>query len=117
MTTETNNQLVTVDYAKAQMSIALTKVGLLVQSFHNRRADLVMNEDPENLEAISKFIADKRKAKKVIEEEHSIIKKPHLEACKACDKAKNETIALIDDPALDVEAWYNNTMSNNDRIS
>lgn len=110
-----NNQLITVDAAKIQISVALTKVGLLIQNFHTRKSNLVLNEDQENLDKISEFIGDKKKAKKVIEENHTVVKKPYFEAGKAVDKAKNELIALLDGPDLDVETWYNSTMNDIDR--
>lgn len=110
-----NGQLITVDAAKTKISIGLTQAGLLIQSFHDRKSLLVLNEEPENLEAISKYISDKKKAKKIIEEQHSVVKKPYFEAGKAVDKAKNDMIALLDDPQLDAESWYNKTMADIER--
>ncbi len=100
-----SGQLITVDAAKMQISIALTNRGLMVQSFHTRRANLTLNRD--NLEEISLFLADSRTAKKITEDSFKEIKKPYFEAGKACNEAKNETLAMIDEVANPIQDWYN----------
>jgi hypothetical protein len=101
-----NGQLMTIDTAKSKISVALTRVGLLYQSFHTRKSELVLNEDPENVEAVKKFLSDRKEAKKIVEETHKVIKKPYFDAGKAADNAKSEIIALFDEVGTDVEAWY-----------
>jgi len=110
-----NGVLITLDGAKSKISVALTKVGLIVQSFHTRAAALILNDDPENLETVKKFLSDKKEAVKVTEETHKIIKKPFFDSGKACDLAKNETIALLDEAANPVEIWYKKTCDEIDR--
>lgn len=104
-------QLITVDAAKAKISVALTGRGLMVQSFHTRKANLVLNRDPENLESVSQFLADLRTAAKITEESFKEIKKPYFEAGKACDTAKNETLAMIEEVAKSISEWYNKEMA------
>lgn len=110
-----NNQLITTDKVKAQISIALTKASLLIQSLHTRRANLVLNEDPENMEEIRKFIADKKEAKKIVADQHTVIKKPYFDAGKAADLAKNEMTAMIEDADNGAEVWFNNKCAELDR--
>lgn len=106
-----NGQLITVDAAKAKISVALTSRGLMVQSFHTRKSNLVLNRDPENIEAISQFLADLRAAAKITEESFKEIKKPYFEAGKACDAAKNETLVMIDELSKSVYEWFNKEMA------
>jgi len=110
-----SNQLITVDSAKTQMSVALTKVNLLVQTIATRASNLIFNEDQQNLDAISEFLADVRAAKKSVEESHKEIKKPYFEAGKAVDTAKNEMISAIDTSAGDTGDRYNKIMAEIER--
>ena len=103
-------QLITIDAAKAKISIALTPLGLVIQSFFTRKEELILNEEPENLEKVSKFLSDSRLAGRTIEDSHKEIKKPFFEAGKACDAAKNESLKLLDDATKDISAWYNKTL-------
>lgn len=110
-----SNQLITVDSAKTQMSVALTKVNLLVQTIATRASNLIFNEDQQNLDAISEFLSDVRAAKKSVEESHKEIKKPYFEAGKAVDTAKNEMISAIDTSAGDTGDRYNKIMAEIER--
>jgi hypothetical protein len=110
-----NNQLITVDAAKTELSIALTKVGLMVQTFQTRSDSVIRNEDQENLEIASKILADKRMAVKTITDAHKIGKAPYYEAGKAYDTAKNETVSMVESSCADLELWYNKTMSEIER--
>lgn len=110
-TTLNGNQLISVDAAKAKISVALTRLGIVVQSFHTRAAEVERNEEPESLERASKILADKRAAIKAAEDAHKEGKKPFLEAGKAYDVAKNETIKLIEQSCAELESWYNETMA------
>jgi hypothetical protein len=110
-----NNQLITVDAAKTLMSVGLTKANLLVQTIASRASSLVINEDPENLEAVSKLLADVRAAKKSVEETHKEVKKPYFDAGKAVDTAKNDMIAAIDSAIGDVGDRYNKVMAEIER--
>lgn len=110
-----NGQLITVDAAKTQMSVALTKMNLLVQAIATRVSQLELNENPENLEAASKIMADSRAAKKIVEDSHKEIKKPYFEAGKAVDAAKNEMVSAIDTAIGDLPDRYNKIMADIER--
>lgn len=102
-----NGALITVDAAKSKMSIALTKQGLLIQNLQTRADSLVFNDDEESLESISAFLSDTRKAKKVVDDEHAVVKKRPLEEGRACDMAKKSLQCSIDEVASPVQEKYN----------
>jgi len=90
-----NNGLsvVTVDSVKLKMAITLSKVSLGVQKLQNEADNLILNRD--NIQSIKEFLEKGKKAEKITEETHKVNKKPFYDSGKACDDAKNETIALI----------------------
>ena len=101
-----NGALITADVAKSKLSIALTKANLLVQTLQNRANDLIIDDDPENMEAVQAFLKDSKWALKIVEDSHKEIKKPFFEAGKACDMAKNELTAIIEEISKPVNAKY-----------
>ena len=89
--TQTTSDLVT-----AKMNLALTKATISIQEIQNIESNLVYNED--NLTAISDFIALCRKAEKIIDAEHKIIKEAALKECQIIDEGKRNMKKLVSDP-------------------
>lgn len=97
---------VTVEAAKQKMSIALTKVSISLQKMQDVASSLVFNEDQENIDAIKAYLETMRKAEKSVEDEHKIGKEPFLEAGRAWDNAKKQTLALIADQKDPIKKKY-----------
>lgn len=110
-----NGALLTLDTAKSKLSVALTKANLLIQTLQTRKDSLILNDEPENLEQVKLFITDKKKAEKIIDDNHKVIKKPYFDAGKAADTAKNDMLVLIGEIGNSVEAWYKKTCDEIDR--
>lgn len=98
-----------------RLSIALTKLSLSSQSMQDEADSLVFNEDQENLNRIAAFLVKAKKAEKAIEEEHKIIKEPHLAASRACDSAKKDVIGVISSISEPVRKKYTELCESVDR--
>lgn len=107
--------LMTIDAAKTRISIELTKVGLLIQAIQTQANELIVNEDEENLKKTSEFLQATKKAENVISDAHSEIKKPYFLAGQACDKAKNELLAMITEITAPIKAKYKSVNDEIDR--
>lgn len=99
---ENKNNLpaITVEMAKAQMNIALTKMSESMQALSNAAKMLVFNED--GVGGISDFLAKCKKFLKIIDEAHKEGKAPHLAACKSWDEGKKDLYAVINEFYLPV---------------
>lgn len=89
-----------------KLSIALTKLSLSSQSMQDEADSLVFNEDQDNLNCIAAFLLKTKKAEKAVEEEHKIIKEPHLAASRACDSAKKDVLGVISSISEPVRKKY-----------
>lgn len=105
----TTNQL-TPELAKQKLSIALTQGQLLIQSLQTE-ADLIpANED--GLQAMADLLQKAKKATKVINDHHAIIKKPYWDSCVAADTAKRDMISAIDGATEKVARTYKTICDN-----
>lgn len=84
----------TPELAKSKMLLSLTKAEQSIQGLNDAEAELVYNED--NLEKISKFIADCKKAKSIVETERVAIKEPYLTAGKNIDAGAKLVATEVD---------------------
>lgn len=103
---KSNNGLqpVSVEGSKQKMLVELTKIGYVLQAYHDRKANLVLSE--ENLEEVQAFLTDGKTMKNLTEETHKVVKKPFWDSGKNCDSAKNEIISTIDLAYNPVNEWY-----------
>lgn len=107
--------LITVDAAKIQLSIALTKMNLLVQTLQTRADKLIIDDDPEHMEEVQVFLKDSKSALKIVDDSHKEIKKPFFEAGKACDAAKNDLTGIIEGILKPVNVKYTAVCNEIDR--
>lgn len=91
--TENNLPAVTIDVAKANIRLSLTKAEKNIQSVIDKERTLVYNED--NIAVIKEFSNDLKEIKNLISDAHKEGKKPYLEGGDAWDAAKNDLLGQI----------------------
>lgn len=86
------NQLATVDTVKTKMQLALTKQSLSMQAITDKIDSIEPNED--NLQAMADAIKMLKQIDDIIDEQHTIEKKPFLEGGRIVDAAKKDMLSL-----------------------
>lgn len=82
------DQSLTPEILKSKFNLALTKANNGLQLLHDEEVSLVYNED--NLASIKSFLDKCRAAKKIVETEHQIVKRPALIITQMMDASKRE---------------------------
>lgn len=98
------NATLTPEVIKSKFDVALKKAQIGIQELINREAKLVYNED--NLEEIAKFIELGKKAKKIVEDQYTVIKAPVLRDYQNIDAGKREVILQISTPLTRAHEKY-----------
>lgn len=95
MSEQLTTPTITKEVVSGKMALALTRAELNIQTLHDIGAGLTLNED--NIPAIAEFLSKGRKAKKVVDDEHKLIKEPFLKQGQVIDESKREMLKNIDD--------------------
>lgn len=95
--------------ARVKIGLRLSRANIFIGQLSKEVSNLVLNED--TIAEASELLTIAREAKKTIESTHREIKKPYLDAGKACDSAKNDLLATIDAAMGTLPARYQNLLS------
>ncbi len=98
-------QELTPDIYKNKIALALTKAEIALQSLHNQKASLIVNED--HLNEVATFITKIRDARKVVEAERVKLKEPSLKESNSIDAGAKALKTELDLLEKDVADKYN----------
>lgn len=105
-TATTELPLITIEKAKGELALALTKDGLVLQALQNRADKLVFLEDDESIKEIKEVLDLASKATKAVDNAHEIGKRPFLEGGRIWDSSKRHYSDLITSISTPVRAKF-----------
>jgi len=97
-------QSLTPELVKSKLQIVLTKTEQSIQALHDKKKELVFNED--NLEVIKSYLDGCRKIVKTVEEERTKMKEPYLQGGRTVDAGAKLISAEVEGLIADVDKQY-----------
>ena len=102
-----NLPIITSDKAKAEISVALTRQQLAIQTLQTEADALTFGEDQESLDAAKAYLDKAKKVTGIVEVAHKDGKAPYKERADAWDEAKRSIISSIESVTNNVQKKYN----------
>lgn len=97
-------QSLTPEIVKSKLQIVLTKTEQSIQALHDKKKELVFNED--NLEVIKNYLDGCRKIVKTVEEERVKLKEPYLQGSRTVDAGAKLINVEVEGLIADVDKQY-----------
>jgi hypothetical protein len=94
----------TPEIVRSKMQIVLTKTEQSIQALHDKKKELVFNED--NLEVIKNYLDGCRKINKTVEDERTKMKEPYLQGGRTVDAGAKLISVEVDGLIADVDNQY-----------
>lgn len=94
----------TPEIVRSKMQIVLTKTEQSIQALHDKKKELVFNED--NLEVIKNYLDGCRKINKTVEDERTKMKEPYLQGGRTVDAGAKLISVEVDGLIADVDKQY-----------